>query len=66
MTDKTHPLAGGETITVSRHTLDLLTKVAQDAETFMPCDCGQWPDCAGTCTHSLAVRALAALRKDQP
>lgn len=50
-------------------TLDLLRRVAEDAADLISCNCSYSsataPEdrCDGTCTHSMAVRALTALRE---
>lgn len=56
------------TETKSDTTIDLLRKVAEDAQDLISCNCSYERDtppearCDGTCTHSMAVRALQQLQ----
>lgn len=60
----------GERVPVRRGTLLLLRQVAEDAASLTECNCsydsGTEPEdrCDGSCTHGMAVRALAQLAEE--
>jgi hypothetical protein len=60
-----------EMATIHATTLDLLSKVAEDATGLLECNCSYTADadpddhCDGSCTYSMAVRALAALKEGE-